>query len=137
MKYLTQSNIIIEAMQVPDEGETCSDEMSAWLGNQGHDRFESSYDGVILVHTPDGTKEAGPGDWIVKDQCEAYHVMKPDKFQAVYRSFNELIFSLSESHISITIDMTDVMKLPDFDIVMKKLWDQAYEQFYKIRPDEK
>jgi len=83
MPKFKKKPVLIEAFQLPKINETCSDEMIDWLNSHDHD-IESERDGVLLIHTLEGTMQANPEDWIIKGVEGELYPCKPSIFEAVY-----------------------------------------------------
>ncbi len=83
MPMFRKKPIVIEAYQVPPEGEDCTEEMAQFL--RGADRdMDNEGNGSILIHTLEGTMEASPHDWIIKGVKGEFYPCKPDIFDATY-----------------------------------------------------
>ena len=82
MKY-RKKPVVIEAYQVPPEGEDCPEEMVAFL-RSSECEIESLWGGSILIHTLEGTMTAGPKDWIIRGVKGEFYPCKPDIFEATY-----------------------------------------------------
>ena len=82
MKY-RKKPVVIEAVQVPPEGESFSDEEQDWLFQSDRD-FDNGGDGSLYIHTLEGTMTAEPGDWVIKGVKGELYPCKPDIFEATY-----------------------------------------------------
>ena len=83
MPTFRKKPVEIEAFQLPPEGEMCSDEMLAFLGQSDRD-MESQHDGSVIIHTLEGAMTASPGDWIIKGVQGEMYPCKPRIFAATY-----------------------------------------------------
>ena len=75
---------MIEAHQVPPEGEGCNPEMEAFLNTADADTINNGSDGSITIFNPHGSVTARPGDWIIKGVKGEYYPCKPDIFEQTY-----------------------------------------------------
>lgn len=75
--------VVIEAVQVPPACEIPSNEMVEFLESSDCPA-EITNDGMVLVHTLEGTMEALPGDWIISGIKGELYPCKPDIFEATY-----------------------------------------------------
>ena len=85
MPEFRKKPVVIEAFQVPLDGEPYSEEMMEFLKQCNHD-FDPG-DGALLkllIHTLEGTMEAKSGDWIIKGVKGEFYPCKPDIFAATY-----------------------------------------------------
>lgn len=83
MPMFRKKPVVIEAFQVPLEGEECSADMRDFLRRSDRDMI-SEYDGSISIFTLEGTMSATPGDWIIRGTAGEYYPCKPDVFADVY-----------------------------------------------------
>lgn len=84
MPLFRKQPVVIEAHQVPPEGEECDAAMTIFLSGADPDSMESVGDGSIEIHTPEGSMVASPGDWIIKGVKGEYYPCKPDIFDQTY-----------------------------------------------------
>lgn len=84
MPKFRKKPVVIEAWQVPSEGESCCDEMTTWLLGAPPETMESQHDGSIAIHTLEGVMTANPGDWIIKGVKGEFYPCKPDIFEQTY-----------------------------------------------------
>ena len=87
--------VLLEAMQLTGSGPH-DIEVYQWIENhvggfgpvelQGEQKGVSvdPRTGFMLLATPDGVKEAEPGDWIIRGIRGDFHPIKPDVFKATY-----------------------------------------------------
>ncbi len=83
MPKFRKKPIVVEAFQVPPEGEKCSEEMCQFFFDSLED-IESPGDGSIFIHTRIGRMEARPGDWICKNVKGELYPCKDSIFTATY-----------------------------------------------------
>ncbi len=85
MAKFRKKPVVIEAMQLPPEGDDASDELVGWLHKHAGSReLESGHNGALLIHTLEGTMEASPNDWIIIGVQGEMYPCKPDIFEATY-----------------------------------------------------
>jgi hypothetical protein len=79
MPIFRKKPVEIEAVQFLPANET---ELEAFLaGAPG--QWDGSYE-AILIHTPEGTMTASPGDWIIKGTAGELYPCKPNIFSEIY-----------------------------------------------------
>lgn len=83
MPMFRKKPVVIDAFQVPPEGETVSMAMQDFLSSSGRD-IENTGDGGLFIHTLEGRMEARPGDYIIKGVQGEFYPCKPDIFEATY-----------------------------------------------------
>lgn len=86
MKY-RKKPVVIEAYQVPPEGEHCSDEMFRWMHASQMEtgvNFDNGGDGSIYIYTSESAMRANPGDWIIKGVKGELYPCNPDIFAQTY-----------------------------------------------------
>lgn len=71
--------VIVEAVQVR-QGEGLPSE---FVGEH-YGLFRHTEEGTILIQTPDGTMEAQPGDWVIREDAGRFRPCKPDVFRRSY-----------------------------------------------------
>lgn len=57
-------------------------ELMDWIGVEGGYWHE----GIIKIHTPEGTMECSPGDWIIKGVKGEFYPCNPDIFDMTYEA---------------------------------------------------
>ena len=85
VKLYRKRPVVVEAYQVPPEGDECSEDMVAFLGRSDRE-IESQHDGSILIHTLEGVMTASPGDYIIRGVHGEFYPCKPDIFEATYEA---------------------------------------------------
>lgn len=83
MPKFRKKPVVIEAYQLPPEGEDASEELIEFLA--GGD-VQLDYDGGVSIQTREGVMRGDPGDWIIKGVKGEYYPCKPDIFEATYES---------------------------------------------------
>ena len=90
MKYVKKP-VVIEAIQVPPEGEAFTDEQVSWIrSNDPRDVVESVGAGCVNIETLEGIMTASPNDWIIRGVQGELYPCKPDIFAATYDVYSEL-----------------------------------------------
>lgn len=85
MPMFRKKPVVIDAFQVPSEGETVCAAMQAFLASSGSD-IENTGEGGLFIHTLEGRMEARPGDYIIKGVQGEFYPCKPDIFEATYEA---------------------------------------------------
>lgn len=88
MAFYKKKPVVIEAMRLPSEGITASDELISFL-HQMDEKWESEKDGSIIIHTLEGDHLALPGDFIIKGVASEYYPCKPDIFEKTYERVSD------------------------------------------------
>lgn len=86
MKY-RKKPVVIEAMQVPEEGVEPSTEFLEFI-EQNSD-IHSDRDEGLAIHTLEGTMRADPGDYIIKGVQGEFYPCKPDIFEQTYEAVGD------------------------------------------------
>lgn len=83
MPKFRKKPVVIEAYQLPPEGEAASEELIEFLAEGD---VQSDYDGGVAINTREGVMRGDPGDWIIKGVKGEYYPCKPDIFDVTYES---------------------------------------------------
>lgn len=84
MPKFRKKPVAIEAFLLPLEDDFNVEPFLAWAESVGLGDYESGRDQSLLIHTPEGTMTASPGDWIIKGIKGEFYPCKPDIFAATY-----------------------------------------------------
>lgn len=82
MPLFRKQPVVIEAHQVPPEGEVCSEDMIAFL-NQAPN-VDNGGDGSLIIDNEHGSVTARPGDWIIKGVQGEFYPCNPEVFNETY-----------------------------------------------------
>ncbi len=88
MPMFRKRPVVIEAHQVPPEGEDCSKEMCVFIETSERD-IESQWDGSLLIYTLEGSMEASPGDWIIKGVAGEFYPIKDEILWKTYERVDD------------------------------------------------
>jgi len=111
--------VVIEAFQLPPEGEDANEELINFLhrSNRG---ITSERNGSASISTLGGTMTANPRDYIVRDVKGEYYPCKPDIFEATYEPMNDLdiVFeNLTDKEKEDIIKFAKSLKPPESKVV--------------------
>jgi hypothetical protein len=82
MPFFKKRPLVIEAFQMPQEGDNPTPELVAFLGKMSQEWLLD--DGRLAIDTLEGTMVASPGDWIIKGVTGEYYPCKPEVFRKTY-----------------------------------------------------
>lgn len=82
MPLFRKQPVVIEAHQVPPEGEVCGEEMAKFLSEApGVDNLG---DGSLVIDNEHGQVTAAPGDWVIRGVKGEYYPCNPEVFAETY-----------------------------------------------------
>lgn len=82
MKY-RKKPIVIDAMQLPADGEDVSQELIDFL-HAMNEEWETEKGGYLIIKTMEGNMSAKPGDWIIKGVKGEYYPCDSIVFDLTY-----------------------------------------------------
>jgi hypothetical protein len=85
MSKFKKDRVIVEAFQVPVDGEDLPDAMWQFLDVDEVDVTET----IIRVPTPLGMLEAQPGEWLIKITEDEFSIIGRNEFAAQYEPIEE------------------------------------------------
>ncbi len=85
MPLYRKKPVVIEAYQLPPDGEKMTLELVNWLHSNGiHGVNSQSPDGTVAISTLEGVMTANAGDWMIKGVAGEVYPCKPDIFEETY-----------------------------------------------------